>query len=221
MNCLQFAALLDRHRCESLPPAMRDTVTEHIDRCDDCSSAWRAVQELQMLREHRTPAPRYALFDESMQVAAIVCAHETAVPPRRLKRVGFGVALAASIVVAFFGIGLLVENGNTDSPASVAIALNETRDISVAIGSEKALPGVHIQVSLNGGIELQGFAGRNAISWTTDLDAGINKLTLPVSALSTQGGTLVVQVEHEGKRRDFEIRIDGDANGAATIGASG
>jgi hypothetical protein len=48
----------------------------------------------------------------------------------------------------------------------------------------------------------------------TDLDRGINQLTLPLVGLDASGGQITVEVQHGSKRRTFVIDVQ--TNPAAT-----
>ena len=96
--------------------------------------------------------------------------------------------------------------GNAETPEFV-IALNETRDVNVAIEAGHDLIGATVRVFLSGGVELAGYGDSREISWNTDLARGINQLTLPVIATDMNGGTLVVELDHEGMRRVFRVNL--------------
>jgi hypothetical protein len=45
------------------------------------------------------------------------------------------------------------------------------------------------------------------LRWSTDLDRGINQLTLPVVALDASGGQVLVEVTHGRQRRTFVLDV--------------
>ena len=49
--------------------------------------------------------------------------------------------------------------------------------------------------------------------WSTDLDRGINQLTLPVVAIDATGGQVLVEVTHGDKRRTFVLDVRAAAAG--------
>jgi hypothetical protein len=91
----------------------------------------------------------------------------------------------------------------------IAMAMNEQRDISISLTSPETLTDAEIHVVLSGEIGLEGFEGRKELRWRTNLDRGDNQLTLPVIALGTGGGQLLVEVVHGDKRRTFVVDIHG------------
>ena len=99
---------------------------------------------------------------------------------------------------------------------SVTMSLNETRDVSVNIDSPEAFMDVEVRVLLAGGIELEGLRGRREVKWKTDLEPGINRLTLPIVALDDSGGKILVAVGQGEKRRTFVVQINVDGTAVGT-----
>ncbi|MDZ7645468.1 MAG: hypothetical protein U5K76_15390 [Woeseiaceae bacterium] len=123
--------------------------------------------------------------------------------------VGSGAAIAASLTVAILSSGLLdTASLPATEPAGFEVALGEPRNVNIAIEMPHDLPDAGITVALTGGIELQGYAGRRELSWTTDLEAGVNKLTLPLVAVDSQGGRLLVRVGHGDRERRFSMDVN-------------
>jgi hypothetical protein len=121
-----------------------------------------------------------------------------------------GGALAAGIAVvvaAFWPQPSLTPIGNPE----VRLALGEVREVSMSLESPEALADAEIRVLLTGGIGLQGFADQRELKWMTDLDRGINQLTLPLVGLDASGGQVTVEVQHGSKRRTFVIDVQTDA----------
>ena len=82
--------------------------------------------------------------------------------------------------------------------------------------------GAEIHVVLTGSIGLQGFAEQRELRWTTDLDRGVNQLTLPLVALGPSGGQVMVEVQHGDKRRTFvvDVQTDDDAARRSVMGGA-
>jgi hypothetical protein len=96
------------------------------------------------------------------------------------------------------------------------MSLHESRNVNVTIDSPETLMAVDVRVVLAGGIELEGLAGRRELKWKTDLEAGLNRLTLPIVASDSTGGRLLVSVGYGAKQQAFVVQIDvadtGEAN---------
>lgn len=208
MNCHDVAKILDDHHEAILTSSERDEVDRHLAACPDCDAAWRSSQVLRSLGEQPVSSPRADLFRESIEFATR--------NSRRGARagsfwwgtvVGGVVAASVALIIGLTLVPSLPGNEPTATP-SLTMAVNEVRDISVSIESPEALSDARIRVLLVGGIGLDRFEGRSVIDWKTDLDAGINHLTLPVVALDGGGGELFVEVEHNRKRKVFAVHVD-------------
>jgi hypothetical protein len=66
-------------------------------------------------------------------------------------------------------------------------------------------------MTLSGDFEIAGFGQQQSLSWNTDLKQGVNKLTLPISAIGSGTGLLLVRLEHEGVERVFSVRLNADS----------
>jgi hypothetical protein len=180
----------------------------HAADCGDCHAALRALDAMRALRDE--PAP--LLPSDGAVERAIDAALSTS--PARGYRRGFlgglasGVALAATLAAA--AIGVWPTTGGEDTPAlvpTVQLALNEPRDVTVTVESGEPLANAEVRVEVRGAIEIDGYAGQRELRWATDLDRGVNQLTLPVVALDATGGQVLVEVTHGDKRRAFVLDV--------------
>ena len=60
-------------------------------------------------------------------------------------------------------------------------------------------------------MEIDGAGGRREFNWTEDLDAGINKLSLPVLASGEGGGQMLVRLTHPDSEQIFVIDLRTDS----------
>ena len=210
MRCEEIEDLLNEHADAALTEAQRGEVDAHLAACDDCSAAWRAAGALRRHRALPTPVPSSAV------IAKIAAMRQ---PTRVRKRMSpwvaaVGGALAAGLALIAFDYfhSARIERGST--VPSVTMSLNETRDVSVNIDSPEAFMDVDVRVLLAGGIELEGLHGRRELKWKTDLEPGINRLTLPIFASDVSGGKILVAVGHGDKQRSFVVQIDVEGGAA-------
>jgi hypothetical protein len=127
-----------------------------------------------------------------------------------------GGALAAGLALVAFNSYRPDVVDRARTVPTLTMSLNETRDVSVNIDSPEAVMDVEVRVLLAGGIELEGLGARRELKWKTDLEPGINRLTLPIVALDDSGGKILVAVAHGDKQRAFVVQIDVDADAANT-----
>ena len=184
----------------------------HIADCDDCRSALRASDALQLLKERPIAAtPDDVYSDIKAQVLRKVNS-------TKVERGGFwfgagiGGAVAAAIFAAALSFGWIDNPGSSEPTiAEFMVAMNEPRRMDIAIETDRPLQGATITLLLAGSIELDGFEGQREISWTEDLDAGTNRLSLPVFASAVGGGQLVVRLDHPQSKQVFVINLRTEA----------
>lgn len=208
MNCEETHERLVAIKNGDLGELERQQMTTHLQSCKECRFAAQGFNALQHVRARQSSPPPDELFDRLMR-RTFRAPKRQPVANRFWLGAGFGGALAASLMAAVMMSGLLTETplGVTEPP-QFQVALGEPRDFNVAIELERDLHDATITVVLAGGIELDGYAGRRELSWTADLQAGVNKLTLPIVAINETGGQLLVKVDHENRQRRFTVDLD-------------
>jgi hypothetical protein len=121
----------------------------------------------------------------------------------------FGGLLVAGIAIAVVTLGLLqAPTASIPEVPVVTMALGEQQDVNIAIDADKDLPGTKVSVSLSGGFEIAGFGSLRELSWTTDLENGVNRLALPLLAVGDGDGHLIVRLEHDGTQRVFRVDLN-------------
>jgi len=194
----------------------RHAASEHLSGCEDCRNAAHALAMLRADRDFQIEPPS----DDALRRAVVAAvSQQPREQPRRATfwlGVGVGAALAASVAAAVFMLRPLADSAGRAVPA-VTLAINEVRNVEVALSSPEPLASAEIHVSLSGEIGLQGFGGQRELRWTTDLDRGVNQLTLPIVALGAHGGQVLVEVQHGDKRRAFVVDVRAVAAPAAGV----
>lgn len=197
----------------SQPGANLRAAMDHVADCGDCQAALRAIDALRALRDEPTEPVGDAVIQRAVDRAL-------ATRPAERYRRGFwagmasGAAMAAT--VAALAIGLRFFGTGSEAPNAVPqvrVALNERSDVTVALESPEPLANAEVHVELRGAVELAGYAGQRELRWLTDLDRGINQLTLPVVAIDASGGQVLVEVTHGQKRRAFVLDVRAAAPG--------
>jgi len=221
MKCHDIANLLDSREVLQLTETQQAAVNQHLRGCESCESEWRAVRALWDVSMTETPAPRPDFFTQAVRLATAAGARREARPPRQpsfWQGAGFGAALAASLVAAVMTFFIAAPGtDDIEQRAAITVALNETRDVDVAITSASALAQAQIRVVLTGGVRLAGYADHSELSWQTDLDEGVNRLSLPIVAIDGKGGRVLVEVAHASKHQIFvvDVGVDGVATPVA------
>ena len=185
----------------------------HAKDCDDCRAALRALDALRPLRHEPAPIPSDRAMERAIDRAL------SSVPAQRYRR-GFwsglasGAALAATLAAVAVGIWLQSNDPEaTGEVPEVRLALNQPHPVTMSLESPEALADAEVRVELRGAVALDGYTGQRELRWMTDLDRGINQLTLPVVALDATGGQVLVEVTHGDKRRTFILDVRAGAAG--------
>jgi hypothetical protein len=204
MRCEDVFTVLQRPG--SAGDLARREATEHLESCEDCRSAAHAVAALRADRDTPIQRARDGAFEDAIRAAVSANAH---VAPKRTGfwlGVGVGAALAAGIAAAAIVMFHPFTESSPGVPA-VTVAMNEERDVSVALSSPEPLSNAEIHIALSGDIGLRGFADQRELRWSADLDRGVNQLTLPIVALGPHGGQVMVEIQHGDKRRAFVVDV--------------
>jgi hypothetical protein len=210
MNCEQAVELLTGP-VEPANAAERRLATEHAAVCADCRGAVVSVHALRVLSLMPVAASPEGAFRRALDRATSSTSREQESSRGFWVGLGAGLAVAACIALAVFALLSLSLAPDVSSTPRLSLAVNESRDVNISLTSSEPLFDAEIRVTLSGSIDLQGYAGQRELSWHTDLDAGTNQLTLPIVATGTDGGQLLVEVIHSGKRRTFLVDVQAEA----------
>lgn len=208
MNCQRAVDLLTG-AVNDATAAERRLAREHANDCADCRRAVRSVHALRLTSLESVPQPGPALFDRVMSRAT-----HTAPVMSDSRRpfwlgLGTGAALAAGIAVLAMVFFVSLPGGGL-SPSTtpeLELAVNVPKNVDISLATAEALVDAEIHVTLKGAVGLDGYADQRELTWRTNLDAGVNQLTLPIVATGANGGQVMVEVAHEGKLRTFLVDI--------------
>jgi len=210
---MRCEAAIETIRAADRPQHEMRAAMDHAATCDDCQSALRAVDALLPLRHERAPIADEAAVERAIDRALTA-------GPAQVYRRGFwgglvsGAALAATVAAVAVGIWLSTSgDGAPVAVPEVRMALNERHDVTVTLESPEPLTNAEVRVELRGAVALEGYAGQRELRWSTNLDRGINQLTLPVVASDATGGQVLVEVTHGDKRRTFVLDVRPSAAG--------
>lgn len=210
MNCETIANSISDIVAGSLSSTELEESRRHMAECVECAEALRGAEALALLKNRSVAGSPAAPLSE---IAARI---QSSSAPRQTNRrfwqgTGVGGAIAASlfaVALTFGWISLPV----SDAPevAEFVVSLNEMRNMDIAIETDRALQGATISIMLTGGIELDGYRNRRELTWTSDLSAGVNRLSLPVIAVGAEGGQMVVRLSHPESEQVFIVQLKTD-----------
>ena len=183
----------------------------HIAVCQDCADALRGVRAMLVVRDQATVPGSERVFNRVMSKTSYD-------PQQQASRrgfwlgAGFSGAIAASLLAVAFVLGLLGSPAvEAPQAAEFYVSTQEVRPMNIAIEADRLLQGAEISILLSGDVEIDGFGQRNELSWTDDLEPGVNQLTLPVRAIGERGGQMVVRLSHPDSEQIFVVQLKADS----------
>jgi hypothetical protein len=177
----------------------------HVDRCEDCRTALRGAEALAELAARDTEMPRVGLFEAVVEKAV----SQPAQAPRENRfwiGAGFGAIAASLLAVALF-VGWTDSRAPAGSVPEFVVSLEEPRQMNLAFETDRVLLGATITILLSGSVEIDGYGPRRELSWTENLESGVNRLSLPVIANGFDGGQIVVRLEHPQSEQVFVVQL--------------
>lgn len=211
MNCTEFSEQVTALATEAMPRASRDDYLEHASVCETCHAMLLGRRATLTMAQSPVDKPPADLLDR-------IAGKVTRSQPRRGKSASFwtgaafGGAVAASLLAIALTLGVFQRPADqAPTVAEFYVTADEPRMMHVAIEADRALPGAEISILLTGNVEVQGFGSRRELNWTDDLDAGINKLSLPLVASGEGGGQMVVRLSHPDSEQLFVIDLPLDS----------
>jgi hypothetical protein len=163
------------------------------------------------LRAMPVPEPRPGFVERALAKATV-----SAAPPRRESRglrallarpLVWGAAAAGALAASLVWFVVLAARVDTPQQPSLQLALHESREISLVIDSERALEGATIRLYATGSVALAGYEDQAEIQWLASLNQGANLLSLPVVAREPGQGSIVAEIEHQGKTRRVNVLL--------------
>lgn len=203
----QIRALADG----SLQGDERAACMKHVSACQDCADALRGVRAMLVVYDRATVLGSERVFNRVMSRAGHD-PHEQASRRGFWLGAGFSGAIAASLLAVAIALGLLASPGvEAPQAAEFLVSTQEIRPMNIAIKTGRALEDAKISVLLSGDVEIDGYVDRHELTWTDDLEAGINQLTLPIRAIGEGGGQIVVRLSHPDSEQIFVVRMKLDS----------
>lgn len=200
-----------------------ELLTAHLRQCSQCQ-AFAEDLKLQRLLRSMPLRETDADFDQRVLKTALNARADmpssASASLRDSAYLGW-LAAAAGLVVAVLA-GLQWQGQTADQPLDLATAplqvqMQQLEPVQVVLNSERALQGVTVIVDLPAHLALEGYGNKQRLQWTSNLNAGANKLVLPVQFredIMNATGTsdlaldeIVIELEHDGLRKQFRVPV--------------
>ena len=217
MNCDHIQQYFDEYLDGMLDTEQLVAIETHINRCSGCGAALEELRAMRhALRQMPVEPARSGFAQAALQQARQAHVADTTPHPRpAVERepffrhwfaAGFGGAFAAGLALwaVFTVIGPF--QPASDSPM-FSIAMQQTRNVSLAINVPEDMDGVTLSVELPQNFEIAGHRGKQRFAWRTQLKKGRNVLTLPVVALKQGQGQLVATITRNRKSKLLRVNL--------------
>lgn len=211
MNCVTVSENIKALAEGTLANGERTACMNHIAVCEDCADALRGIRAMLVVRDQAAVPGSERVFNRVMSNTNYD-PHEQASRRGFWLGAGFSGAIAASLLAAALALGVLTNPvPEVPTAAEFYVSATEVRPMNIAIEAKRPLEGAEISILLSGDVEIDGFVDRHELSWTDDLEPGVNQLTLPVRAIGERGGQMVVRLSHPDSEQIFVVQLKLDS----------
>ncbi len=212
MQCNKVQELLDQLVDADLEQETARVVQDHLTGCIDCSDALTETHALRAaLQELPVEGPRPGFYDHALKRAQECSQSETdrSLPTGVAWQVKLGGAIAAAMVlwIAAGPLYNVPDNSETLDLPIVAVAIEQATPVSLVFSTIEDLKGARVTLQLPPGLEIEGYQGRQMLSWTTDLQKGKNVLKLPLLAHAYSDEEIIARLEHGNESKTFRLKV--------------
>ncbi|MGW8247257.1 MAG: zf-HC2 domain-containing protein [Acidiferrobacterales bacterium] len=223
MQCQTFKSMLDEYLDGTLGVPVREEMVRHADSCQRCR---QELKELEFLREglREMPVlPARENFTREAFAAAVgkgVSRNKPAPGFMHWFGAGFVGAMVAGLVLWSLATTFLPSQPHP-AKASFNIALYQPKKISLAFNAPADISNVTVSIELPSQFEVVGHAGRQTLSWQTNLKKGRNILTLPVVAKSEGKGVMIARLSRNKETKTLHILLTSGKPGLSQYRVTG
>ena len=177
--------------------------------------AQRGTAALVELRRRETETPPDEFF-KRVVATATAAATGNSNDQGGSRRFWMGTAFGGAVAASLFAIALSLgwtgsEQDPAESTAEFIVALGEPRQMNLAFETDRPLDGATISILLSGDVEIEGYGVQRELTWSENLDAGVNRLSLPVLASGPNGGQMIVRMTHPMSEQVFVINLPAES----------
>ncbi len=212
MNCYDIHNYCDAYLDHEMSNTQRHALQTHLESCPACRQYLQQAEKLRdALSKLKAPTmpPEFSsrAFDKVRQQN-----HGA----KRLTNTGL--ALAASLALAgIVGVFMHQPDSTLPEPNAIQISLQQTRDVNLVFNAKKDLNEVTISIELSDNLALDGFAGKQTVSWNTTLQKGKNVLSLPIIATQSGNGMLTARLRLGNQDKIIRIPVNAQQSGSTQI----
>ncbi len=207
MQCTQAKQQMNELGVKALKDKASISLRQHIDECAHCREYVEDLQFKTLLGQLPIVGPSEGFADRALQQAWQVKDDQNTKPTTAKN---WMLATAASVLLAVGLVFTLPEQDTATqgSVAVVAVAPQEVRLVDLLMVSGQAIENAFITLQMDEHVSLEGYPERSTIRWETSIAAGNNQLSLPVQLSGSENGSIVVEVESGGARKQMLLSVE-------------
>jgi hypothetical protein len=212
VNCKHFRSQWSRFWLKELAPDEVLSLQRHLASCSRCKAYDRQMQAVVTCLKGLSAPAGDDLKSERVEqlLEQAYYRYRTAARGRQ--------ALVATLLAGFIGGALFwaaVSQVSVESSypvishtQTIFLPAEGVKNISLAIDSDRAVSAVTFTIELPAGVELDGYPGQNHLSWQGTLQAGLNRLTLPlITRDQLREGVLKARIEYDGGGQELNLPL--------------
>lgn len=224
-ECRHFRAHWSRFWFKELDEADNERLRQHLASCRRCRQYDREMQAVVSCLKGMGSSGQHDL--EAVRAERLL---ERAYQRYRIAARSRQ-AMAATLLAGFIGGTLFwaalsgVKQESTypiiSHAQTISLPIAGVKNISLAIDSDRALTEVTFTIELPDGVEVDGYPGQQQLSWQGQLQAGLNRLTLPLlTHRQARAGVLKARIEYAGGGRELVLPLKPAEGSAARPGGN-
>jgi len=220
MQCNKVQESLDQLIDSDLEQETAKVIDDHLAHCFECQRALSDAHDLRSaLSTLPIEGPRPGFYVHAIKRAQEASQSDAAPHLRKLEsgkssrplawQIKLGGAIAAAMVL-WIAAGPLYNtqfhSEKLDLPV-VAISMETPTPVNLVFSAMEDLNGARVTLQLPPGLEVNGYPGRQMLSWTTNLQKGKNVLKLPLLGHAFSDAEIVARLEHGDDSKTFRLKV--------------
>lgn len=179
--------------------------SQHLQHCAACRTAAGNLQLQQQLKALSAAVPQPQTGFHQRVIDEALRYHRADVRPQ--KPVWQVSAIAASVV---FAVMLMLNQAHLPGSGHLTTAVSraDIRYVSVLLSTPQEVADATITLRPDSHISVKGYERQQPVAWTTRLQAGDNKLTLPIEFSGQETGSLIIELEYQGTRKELRLTLE-------------
>lgn len=213
MKCTDIQINIDNYLDRQLSLIEKIAFEEHVADCDECASHLKQARDILTKLQNLAVPENSFNFDKRIFSEVRKQYKEHKQPQHGFGfATGFATAAVASLAIWFVSATYLPIQ-QVEHPQIISMTMNQSQTVRLLFDSDIDIQQAELKIDLPGNMHLEGYSGRNSLTWQTSLQKGQNVLALPVIATRQGKGELVAQLSYEDTVKTFSVVLKASLDG--------